>query len=74
MTGWLNFGLTFDERRINVPSSNGKFVDSMIGLPVNGDTVTRDAPDAVFAGNPVNPKAGYRISGKDRIPDIRPDT
>jgi hypothetical protein len=27
---------------------------------------TRDAPDTVFAG--------YRISGKGRIPDIRPDT
>jgi hypothetical protein len=26
---------------------------------------TRDAPDTVFAG--------YRISGKGRIPDIRPD-
>jgi hypothetical protein len=35
---------------------------------------TRDAPDTVFAGYPANPKAGYRISGKGRIPDIRPDT
>jgi pimeloyl-ACP methyl ester carboxylesterase len=26
------------------------------------------------AGYSANPKAGYRISGKDRIPDIRPDT
>jgi hypothetical protein len=26
----------------------------------------RDAPDTVLAG--------YRISGKDRIPDIRPDS
>jgi hypothetical protein len=36
----------------------------------------RDAPDTVFAGYPANPKAGYRISGKGRIPvpDIRPDT
>jgi hypothetical protein len=34
----------------------------------------RDAPDTVFAGYLVNPKAGYRISGKDWIPDIRPDT
>jgi hypothetical protein len=35
----------------------------------------RDAPDTgtVFAGYPANPKAGYRISGKCRIPDIRPD-
>jgi hypothetical protein len=32
------------------------------------------APDTVFAGYPANPKAGYRISGKGRIPDIRPDT
>jgi hypothetical protein len=36
--------------------------------------LTRDAPDTVFAGYPANQKAGYRISGKDRIPDIRPDT
>jgi hypothetical protein len=40
--------------------------------------VTRDAPDTVFAGYPANPKAGYRISGrisgKGRIPDIRPNT
>jgi hypothetical protein len=36
--------------------------------------VIRDAPDTVFAGYPANPKAGYRISGKGRIPDIRPDT
>jgi hypothetical protein len=35
---------------------------------------TRDAPDTVFAGYPANPKAGYRISGKGLIPDIRPDT
>jgi hypothetical protein len=35
---------------------------------------TRDAPDTVFAGYPANPKAGYRKSGKGRIPDIRPDT
>jgi hypothetical protein len=35
--------------------------------------VGRDAPDTVFAGYPANPKAGYRISGKGRIPDIRPD-
>jgi hypothetical protein len=34
----------------------------------------RDAPDTVFAGYPANPKAGYRISGKGWIPDIRPDT
>jgi hypothetical protein len=27
-----------------------------------------------FFGYPVHPKAGYRISGKGRIPDIRPDT
>jgi hypothetical protein len=33
-----------------------------------------DAPDTVLAGYPANPKAGYRISVKDRIPDIRPDT
>jgi hypothetical protein len=33
-----------------------------------------DAPDTVFAGYPANPKAGYRISGKGQIPDIRPDT
>jgi hypothetical protein len=25
-------------------------------------------------GYPANPKAGYRISGKGRIQDIRPDT
>jgi hypothetical protein len=37
--------------------------------------INRDAPDTVFAGYPAaNPKAGYRISGKGRIPDIRPDT
>jgi hypothetical protein len=24
----------------------------------------RDAPDVVFPGYPVNPKAGYRISGR----------
>jgi hypothetical protein len=35
---------------------------------------SRDAPDTVFAGYPVHRKAGYRISGKGRIPDIRPDT
>jgi hypothetical protein len=29
----------------------------------------RDAPDTVLAGYPANPKAGYRISGKGRIPD-----
>jgi hypothetical protein len=43
----------------------------------------RDAPDIVFAGYPAgrisgSSKAGYRISGrisgKGRIPDIRPDT
>jgi hypothetical protein len=34
---------------------------------------SRDAPDTDFAGYPANPKAGYRISGKGRIPDIRPD-
>jgi hypothetical protein len=34
----------------------------------------RDAPDTVFAGYPANTKAGYRISGKGGIPDIRPDT
>jgi hypothetical protein len=33
----------------------------------------RDAPDTVFTGYPANPKAGDRISGKGRIPDIRPD-
>jgi hypothetical protein len=33
----------------------------------------RDAPDTVL-GYPANPEAGYRISGKGRIPDIRPDT
>jgi hypothetical protein len=31
-------------------------------------------PDIRPAGYPANPKAGYRISGKGRIPDIRPDT
>jgi hypothetical protein len=40
---------------------------------LNRNTI-RDAPDTVFAGYPANPKAGYRISGKSRIPDIRPDT
>jgi hypothetical protein len=30
--------------------------------------------DTVFGGYPANPKAGYRISGKGRIPDIRSDT
>jgi hypothetical protein len=34
--------------------------------------IIRDAPDTVFAGYPANPKAP--ISGKGRIPDIRPDT
>jgi hypothetical protein len=42
--------------------------------------LVRNAPDTVFAGYPANQKAGYpvragyRISGKGRIPDIRPDT
>jgi hypothetical protein len=31
-------------------------------------------PDIQTAGYPANPKAGYWISGKGRIPDIRPDT
>jgi hypothetical protein len=31
-------------------------------------------PDIRLAGYPVNKKAGYQISGKGRIPDIRPDT
>jgi hypothetical protein len=31
-------------------------------------------PDIRPAGYLANPKAGYRISGKGRIPDIRPDT
>jgi hypothetical protein len=31
-------------------------------------------PDIRPAGYPVYPKAGYRISGKGQIPDIRPDT
>jgi hypothetical protein len=31
-------------------------------------------PDIRPAGYAANPKAGYRISGKGRIPDIRPDT
>jgi hypothetical protein len=31
-------------------------------------------PDIRPAGYPAKPKAGYRISGKGRIPDIRPDT
>jgi hypothetical protein len=31
-------------------------------------------PDIRPAGYPANPKAGYRISGKGRIPNIRPDT
>jgi hypothetical protein len=31
-------------------------------------------PDIRPAGYPANPQAGYRISGKGRIPDIRPDT
>jgi hypothetical protein len=31
-------------------------------------------PDIRPAEYPANPKAGYRISGKSRIPDIRPDT
>jgi hypothetical protein len=39
---------------------------------------TRDAPDTDFARYPAKPKAGYRISGrisgKGRIPDIRPET
>jgi hypothetical protein len=30
-------------------------------------------PDIRPAGYPANLKAGYRISGKGRIPDIRPD-
>jgi hypothetical protein len=33
-----------------------------------------DAPDTdLAAGYPANLKAGYRISGAGRIPDIRPD-
>jgi hypothetical protein len=31
-------------------------------------------PDIQPAGYPANSKAGYRISGKGRIPDIRQDT
>jgi hypothetical protein len=31
-------------------------------------------PDIQPARYPANPKAGYRTSGKGRIPDIRPDT
>jgi hypothetical protein len=31
-------------------------------------------PDIRLTGYPANPKAEYRISGKGRIPDIRPDT
>jgi hypothetical protein len=31
-------------------------------------------PDIRPAGYPANQKAEYRISGKARIPDIRPDT
>jgi hypothetical protein len=31
-------------------------------------------PDIRPAGYPDTPKAGYRISGKGRIPDIRPET
>jgi hypothetical protein len=31
----------------------------------------RDAPDTVFTGYPANQKAGYRISVKGRIPDIK---
>jgi hypothetical protein len=31
-------------------------------------------PEIRPAGYPASPKAGYRISGKGRIPDIRPDT
>jgi hypothetical protein len=31
-------------------------------------------PDIRPAGYPANPKSGDRISGKGRIPDIRPDT
>jgi hypothetical protein len=31
-------------------------------------------PDIRPARYPANPKSGYRISGKGRIPDIRPDT
>jgi hypothetical protein len=38
----------------------------------------RDASNTVLAGYPAgypsNPKAGYRISGNVRIPDIRPVT
>jgi hypothetical protein len=30
-------------------------------------------PDIWPAGYPADPKAGYRISGKGQIPDIRPD-
>jgi hypothetical protein len=30
-------------------------------------------PDIRPTGYPANPKAGYRISGKGRIPDILPD-
>jgi hypothetical protein len=33
----------------------------------------RDAPDTDFAGYPAKLKAGYRISGAGRVPDIRPD-
>jgi hypothetical protein len=32
------------------------------------------SPNIRLAGYPVNLKAGYRISGKGRIPDIGPDT
>jgi hypothetical protein len=47
---------------------SGKMVDTAQWIQ------SRDAPDTLFAGYPANPKAGYRISGKGRIPDIRPDT
>jgi hypothetical protein len=51
-------------------------------MPFKNDSLCiefRDALDTVLpdirrAGYPVHPKAGYRISGKGRIPNIRPDT
>jgi hypothetical protein len=35
--------------------------------------IGRDAPATDFAGYPANLKAGYRISGAGRIPDIKLD-
>jgi hypothetical protein len=54
---------SFRPQFFHIPGRN--FLLSIIG---------RDTPDTDFAGYPAKTKAGYRISGKGRIPYFRPDT